>query len=238
MQNNMKNIKSKLLVFLSLWLFTSCGVQWQYTALNYAAAYDGIYRTRTNIKVPEVKVDTNNSKWDYTNYRFNQPINIYHRNYTLWEPSPYSLLWNSNQYWTNWAFNYPYTTWPGWNRPWMGNVHYDWYGYNYLRWGNYWRNDNTYVYINGRRGSNLIYNRTNRTNLERPTRTRVIRNVTPIRTRSTQPAIRNNNRRPPYNTRPSNNTRLRINNTNTTRSRSTNVNRSTTSRSGNSARRQ
>lgn len=102
------------------------------------------------------------------------------------------LWWNSNQYWTDWAFNYPFTSfnswyWNRWNRPWMGNAHWGygwygntwnnhwwrygysgWYGHDSWRWGstvwgsNTWRNDATYVHINGRRGSsNISVNRGN-----------------------------------------------------------------------------
>lgn len=132
-----------------------------------------------------------NFRWDYANYMMNQPLSWYYRNHN-WSPWGYgahNTWFNSHIYWTDWAFNYPFTSFNSWywdrhrwNRPWMGNVHYGWYsntwnnhwygygwnhwyGHDSWRWGNYWRNDKTYVHINGRRGSNsVIYNRTPRNN--------------------------------------------------------------------------
>ena len=43
-----------------------------------------------------------------------------------------------------------------WNNHWYQYGYSGWYGHNSLMWGNVWRNDNTYVHINGRRGSRLF----------------------------------------------------------------------------------
>ena len=124
-------------------------------------------------------------RWDYANYMMNQPLSFYYRNYPGYLGNVHDFWWNSNQYWTDWAFNYPFTSfnswywnrwdpWPRWNRwdRWWGygggwysntwNNHWygygwnHWYGHDSMLWGNVWRNDNTYVHVNGRRGSRLF----------------------------------------------------------------------------------
>jgi len=123
-------------------------------------------------------------RWDYANYMMNQPLSFYYRNYPGYLGNAHHFWWNSHQYWTDWAFNYPFTSfnswywdrwdpWPRWrwnrwwgysggwyantwNNHWYQYGYSGWYGHNSLMWGNVWRNDNTYVHVNGRRGSRLF----------------------------------------------------------------------------------
>ena len=180
-------------------------------------------------------------RWDYANYMMNQPLSFYYRNYPGYMGNVHDFWWNSNQYWTDWAFNYPFTSfnswywnrwdpWPRWNRwdRWWGygsgwysntwNNHWygygwnHWYGHNSLRWNNVWRNDNTYVHINGRRGSSNVSvggsSRGNSIIRNNEDGNRVIRRYdNPTRGRNNNVIIRNNNNN-------NNNIRVRPNNNN------------------------
>lgn len=117
-------------------------------------------------------------RWDYANYMMNRPLSFYYRNYNSFLGPRYlgnvhDFWWNSHQYWTDWAFNYPFNSWywdrwwrPNrwnwgyggwysntWNNHWYQYGYSGWYGHDSMLWGNVWRNDNTYVHVNGRRGS-------------------------------------------------------------------------------------
>ena len=163
----MKTIK-QLVTILSLFLLTSCGVQWQYTALNHAG------HTATYVSLPsDVQVDTITSRWqferklrtdfnfrwDYARYMMNQPISFYYMQSTSFRPyTAYNMWWNSTQLWTDWAFNYPYNSWWGmsnmyggwhantWNNHWYRYGYSGWYGHDSMMWGwnspwgqqNYW----------------------------------------------------------------------------------------------------
>ena len=221
----MKNILGLLLGLL----LTSCGVGFQYTALNHAGHIDGIYSSNdVVIEVPSnVQIDTLNEfqlrrklrtdfqfRWDFAQYAMNQPYGWYMSNYSFnrWRPyNPFNVYWNSTQYWTDWAFNYPFqSNYYGWNRPYWGWNNSWWNGYN--NWYNGpWHNPgynviwnrsqrNNVAYINGRRGSNNIQNRVVANNTNR---TRVVTNKTRIV--NTKPRVvintkpRVNNSRPVFN---------------------------------------
>ena len=184
-----------------------------------------------------------NFRWDYANYMMNQPLSFYYRNNPRMSiGNAHYLWWNSNQYWTDWAFNYPFTSfnswywdrwdpWPRWrwnswwgysggwyantwNNHWYQYGYSGWYGHNSLMWGNVWRNDNTYVHINGRRGSsNISVNGSSRGNSiirNNDNDNRVIRRYdNPTRSRNNNVIIRPNN-----NNNNNNNIRVRPNNNN------------------------
>ena len=239
--NNIRKIKL-IFIILSLWLFTSCGVQWHLSTVNHDPIYGTVYVD------DDVKVDTLNYsqfkrklrtdfsfRWDYANYMMNQPLSFYYRNYPGYLGNVHDFWWNSNQYWTDWAFNYPFTSfnswywdrwdpWPRWrhnrwwgygggwyantwNNHWYNYGYSGWYGHNSMIWGNTWRNDNTYVHINGRRGSsNISVNGSSRGNSiirNNDNGNRVIRRYdNPTRGRNNNVIIRNNN---------NNNNNIRVN---------------------------
>ena len=171
----------KVTQLLILLLFTSCGVQWQYTTLNHAAQIDSIYRT------PDVQINTINSvsdlrwklrtdfnfRWDFAQYAMNQPYSWYWNNPRLegiWRPyNRFDVYFYSNWFWTDWAFNYPFHhTW-GWNNWYSWNRPYYYYGWNrpYNPWNNWYQgpfNNSGYnvVYNASRRGSNVAYINGNR----------------------------------------------------------------------------
>ena len=175
-----------------------------------------------------------NFRWDYANYMMDQPLSWYYRNqnWSPWGYGAHNAWFNSHQYWTDWAFNYPFTSfnswywnrwdWPRynwgwgwygntWNNHWYNYGYSGWYGHNSLIWGNVWRNDNTYVHINGRRGSSNISvggsSRGNSIIRNNDDGNRVIRRYdNPTRGRNNNVIIRNNNN--------NNNTRVRPNNNN------------------------
>jgi hypothetical protein len=194
----MKNILGLLLGLL----LTSCGVGFQYTALNHAGHVDGIYSSNdVVIEVPSnVQIDTLNEfqlrrklrtdfqfRWDFAQYAMNQPYGWYMSNYSFnrWRPyNTFDVYWNSTQYWTDWAFNYPFqSNYYSWNRPYWGWNNSWWNGYN--NWYNGpWHNPgynviwnrsqrNNVAYINGRRGSSNIQSRIVANNTNR---TRVVTN--------------------------------------------------------------
>ena len=124
-------------------------------------------------------------RWDYANYMMNQPLSFYYRNNPRMSMgNAHYLWWNSNQYWTDWAFNYPFTSfnswywdrwdpWPRWrwnswwgysggwyantwNNHWYQYGYSGWYGHDSMLWGTQWRRNNvSYSYVNGPRGSRV-----------------------------------------------------------------------------------
>ena len=119
-----------------------------------------------------------NFRWDFAQYAMQQPYSFYWSNPRLegiWRPyNRFDVYFNSHHFWTDWAWGYNYYGWNSfynWNRPWY-------YGWNrpYNSWNNWyngpWHNpgynvawnssrNNNVAYINGRRGSNNVANRTN-----------------------------------------------------------------------------
>tara|TARA_R100000541_G_scaffold10917_1_gene18978 strand:+ start:81 stop:929 length:849 start_codon:yes stop_codon:yes gene_type:complete len=171
----------KLIILLLGLLLTSCSATYQLSTLNHDPIYD------TVLEVPaDVQIDTLNEfqlrrklrtdfqfRWNFAQYAMNQPYGWYMSNYSFnrWRPyNTFDVYWNSTQYWTDWAFNYPFQSsyygWNNWNRPFNWGYSYsNWYngpwtnpGYNVI-WNRSQRNE--VAYINGRRGSNNIVNRTN-----------------------------------------------------------------------------
>ena len=134
-----------------------------------------------------------NFRYDFAQYALSQPVSFDWNNRLLgrynrynWSSPYYGYYWNRTQMWHDWVWGFTPHRWSpfgydrwGYNN-WMGNAHwgygwnsyYGWnnyYGWNDWRWGmnNYaWQNryrSNT-VYVNGRRGSSVVSNRTPRTN--------------------------------------------------------------------------
>ena len=161
----MKTIK-RLLTILSLFLLTSCGVQWQYTTLNH----DSIYDDENYIVVSDdVKIDTLNEfqfrnklrtdfnfRWDFAQYALSQPRsfdwnnrilgNRYNWNRNNWGYSYYSY-WDRNQMWNDWVWGFTPHRWSpfgydmwGYNN-WMGNAHWGYSWNNHYGW-NGWYNNN------------------------------------------------------------------------------------------------
>jgi hypothetical protein len=180
----MKTIK-RLLTILSLFLLTSCGVQWQYTTLNH----DPIYDDENYIVVSDdVKIDTLNEfqfrnklrtdfnfRWDFAQYALSQPRsfdwnnrilgNRYNWNRNNWGYSYYNY-WNRTQMWNDWVWGFRphrYDMW-GYNN-WMGNAHwgyswnnhYGWNGWYNNNWG--WRSQmNDYAWQNRNRSNTVRVN--------------------------------------------------------------------------------
>ena len=140
-------IRTLLTLIITLGL-TSCGVQWKYTALNYAGQIDGIYSSN------DFKVDTLNEfqfrnklrtdfnfRYDFAQYALSQPASFDWNNRLLgnrynWNRPylGYSYYWNRNQMWNDWVWGYPYSywgynNWNSWNRP--------LWGWNNSRWNSY-----------------------------------------------------------------------------------------------------
>ncbi len=167
----MKTIK-QLLTILSLFLLTSCGVNWHVSTLNY----DPIYDDENYIVVSDdVKIDTLNAfqfrnrlrtdfnfRLDFAKYAISQPRsfdwnnrllgNMYNWNRNNWGYSYYNY-WDRDQMWNDWAWGFTPHRWSpfgydrwGYNN-WMGNAHWGYgYGYGY-GWNNYygwngWYNNN------------------------------------------------------------------------------------------------
>lgn len=183
-----------------------------------------------------------NFRWDYANYMMDQPLSWYYRNqnWSPWGYGAHNAWFNSHQYWTDWAFNYPFTSfnswywnrwdWPRynwgwgwygntWNNHWYNYGYSGWYGHNSLIWSNVWRNDNTFVHVNGRRGSSNISvggsSRGNSVIRNNDGGNRVIRRYdNPTRGRNNNVIIRSNNNNNNNNNirvRPNNNNNIRVN---------------------------
>ena len=126
-------------------------------------------------------------RYDFAQYALSQPRsfdwnnrllgNRFNRYSPYWS---YSYSWNRDMMWNDWVWGYPFFQSHMWSP-----FRYDRWGYNYYGWNNYgwngynnwyngpfhnpgynvaWnssRNNNNVAYVNGRRGSNNIVNRTN-----------------------------------------------------------------------------
>ena len=277
----MKALKT-LIAIISISLFTSCGVNWHVSTLNY----DPIYEDENYIVVSdEIKIDTLNEfqfrnklrtdfsfRYDYAQYALSQPRSFDWNNRLLgtrynWNSPYYGYgYWNRTQMWHDWVWGFStphrwslfgYDRW-GYDRwgynSWMGNAHwsYGWnsyYGWNNFGWNNYYgpngyyndwdwrwrmnnyawqhRNRSNTVYVNGRRGSSVVNNRTNtnsniqsNVNRRRNNNTRVRSYNNPRINPDNNVVIRDNDgtvriyRRPnDNNTRGNNNIRIDNNNT-------------------------
>ncbi len=176
----------RLLYLLFILLFTSCGIGFQYTTLNHAGHIDGIYSSK-NYTVDTLnefqvrnKLRTDfNFRYDFAQYALSQPASFDWNNrllgnrYNFYNPYwGYNYSWNRDIMWHDWVWGYPYSNWGwnSWNRPYWGyNNYYGWNGYN--NWYNGpWHNsgynvvwnssrNNNVAYINGRRGSSNVINR-------------------------------------------------------------------------------
>lgn len=122
-------------------LFTSCGIEWQYTTLNHAAQVDAIYKSS------DYRVNTFN--YNFSQYTFDQPFiwgnPMFRNRYNFYNP-----YLGYNSYWNNWGWNSWY--WNSWNRP-----------YNYWNYYNpYFRRTNI-SYVNGYRNTTRTPSVSNRT---------------------------------------------------------------------------
>tara|TARA_B100001057_G_scaffold486377_1_gene567470 strand:- start:3446 stop:4255 length:810 start_codon:yes stop_codon:yes gene_type:complete len=172
----------RLLYLLFILLFTSCGIQWQYSTLNHAAQIDSIYRsndyqvdTISSVSDLRYKLRTDfNFRYDFAQYAMNQPYSFYWNNPRLegiWRPyNRFDVYFHSNWFWNDWAYNYPFHhTW-GWNNWYNWNRPYYYYGWNrpYNSWNNWYQgpfNNPGYnvVWNSSRRGRNIAYINGNRT---------------------------------------------------------------------------
>jgi len=153
--------------------------------------YDPIYGPEEVVlTVPsDVKIDTlsysqlkwklrtdNTFRWNFAQYAMNQPLSWYNSNfrYSYWSPfNSFDVYWNRHNFWYDWAFNYPFSYgwswnrwgyWNRWNRPfyhWDSWYNGPWHNPSYNVIWNSSRVNTNFAYINGRRGSNNIYNRNN-----------------------------------------------------------------------------
>ena len=168
----MKTIK-RLLAILSLFLLTSCGVNWHVSTLNY----DPIYDDENYIVVSDdVKIDTLNEfqfrnklrtdfnfRLDFAQYALSQPRSFDWNNRLLgrmYNSRYNSYYWNRDQMWNDWAWGY--TGWNSWGSPhrwspfgydrWGYGIHYGWnnHGWGYNNWmGNVHYGWNNYYGWNG-----------------------------------------------------------------------------------------
>ena len=173
----------KLLILLLGLLLTGCSASYQLSTLNHDPIYDTVLEVPADVQIDTLsyrqlrwKLRTDfQFRYDFATYAMNQPYSWYMSNYrySYWRPyNSFDVYWNRHSFWNDWAFSYPYNYgWNNWNRPYWGwnnswwNGYNSWYngpfhnpGYN-VAW-NSSRNNNV-AYINGRRGSNNIVNRTN-----------------------------------------------------------------------------
>ena len=173
----------KLLILLLGLLLTGCSATYQLSTLNHDPIYDTVLEVPADVQIDTLsfrqlrwKLRTDfQFRYDFATYAMNQPYSWYMSNYrySYWRPyNSFDVYWNRHSFWNDWAFSYPYNYgWNNWNRPYWGwnnswwNGYNSWYngpfhnpGYN-VAW-NSSRNNNV-AYINGRRGSNNIVNRTN-----------------------------------------------------------------------------
>ena len=160
----MKTLK-RLLTILSLFLLTSCGVNWHVSTLNY----DPIYNDENYIVVSDdVAIDTLNEfqfrnklrtdfqfRYDFAQYALTQPRsfdwnnrllgNRWNWNRSYWGYGYYSY-WNRDQMWNDWVWGFtPYRWSPfgydrwGYNN-WMGNAHWGYSWNNYYGWNGWYNN--------------------------------------------------------------------------------------------------
>ena len=137
-------MKKVFLLFIAIVTLSSCGVQWQYTALNTAANYD----TLRSVPNFQQSVDTltlsefkwklrtdSRFAWDYQSYLLNQDY-YWYRDYfwsnRLWNRGFYSswdFYWNRWDIWNHWSWNSHLWYGDRWWRPWNHRPYYQvsWY---------------------------------------------------------------------------------------------------------------
>ena len=157
----MKNILGLLLGLL----LTSCGVGFQYTALNHAGHVDGIYSSNdVVIEVPSnVQIDTLSSsqlrwklrtdfkfRYDFAQYALSQPRSFDWNNrvlgnrYNVYNPYygfGYSNYWSRDMMWNDWVWGYNSYSPHMWSPFGYDRWGYNSYGWNSWGWNNYgWNN--------------------------------------------------------------------------------------------------
>ena len=222
----------RFIYLLFILLFTSCGIQWQYSTLNHAAQIDSIYRsnnyqvdTISSVSDLRYKLRTDfNFRYDFAQYAMNQPYSFYWNNPRLegiWRPyNRFDVYFHSNWFWNDWAYNYPFHhTW-GWNNWYNWNRPYYYYGWNrpYNPWNNWYQgpfNNSGYnvVWNSSRRGRNVAY--INGSRISNNISNRLVLNRKKPRVNINKPLIIPNI---------NNNSRPRINNNNTIRIKPNNNN--------------
>ncbi len=221
----------RLLYLLFILLFTSCGIQWQYTTLNHAAQIDGIYRssdykvdTISSVSGLEWKLKNDfNFRYDFAQYAMNQPYSWYWNNPRLegiWRPyNRFDIYFYSNWFWNDWAFNYPFhRTW-GWNNWYNWNRPYYYYGWNrpYNPWNSWHQgpfNNPGYnvVWNSSRRNTNVAYINGNRTSTRTIVNNTNRRSTPSVNVNNNNRTIKVNKPRVNYNSKPRINTpRVRVN---------------------------
>ena len=152
----MKTIK-RLTAILSLFLLTSCGVNWQVATLNH----DPIYDDENYIVVAgDVEVDTLNAfqfrnklrtdfqfRYDFAQYALSQPRSFDWNNRVLgrhYDSRYNSYYWNRTEMWNDWVWGF--TGWNSWGSPhrwsplgydrWGYGIYYGWnnHGWGYNNW--------------------------------------------------------------------------------------------------------
>ena len=175
----------KLIILLLGLLLTGCSATYQLSTLNHDPIYDTVLEVPADVQIDTLsyrqlrwKLRTDfQFRYDFATYAMNQPYSWYMSNYrySYWRPyNSFDVYWNRHSFWNDWAFSYPYNYgWNSWNSPFYSwHRPYNW-GYSYSSWWNgpfnnsgynvAWnssRNNNNVAYINGRRGSNNVINRT------------------------------------------------------------------------------
>ena len=194
----MKTLK-RLTVILSLFLFTSCGVNWQVATINH----DPIYDDENYIVVADgVEVDVLNEfqfrnklrtdfnfRYDFAQYAISQPRSFDWNNRVLGNRySFYNPYYSRTQMWNDWVWGYNWNSPHRWSPFGYDRWGYNNYGYgigwsyswNNRRWSsNQWGNpygwNNYYGWNNGfynrYRGTNVAYHTGRRGNTRTNTRT-------------------------------------------------------------------
>ena len=154
----MKNLLKLILIIVLFFSVNSCGIQWQYTALNTVGHVDTL--RAEGVAVDEIRT-ASQLRWklrtdfqfanDYYYFLQQQDFAFFHRQYfnnRLWNFGWYS----PHDYWLNWqgGWNSGYSYWSPYNQyPWYGNWgSSQWYWY---QWNNPWQ----YSYVYGPRTSYL-----------------------------------------------------------------------------------
>ena len=177
----MKTLK-RLTAILSLFLLTSCGVNWHVSTYNHDPIYNDDENYVVNVDTlsefqfrNKLRTDFN-FRYDFAQYALSQPRSFDWNNRVLgrhYDSRYNSYYWNRTEMWNDWVWGY--TGWNSWGSPhrwspfgydrWGYNIHYGWnnHGWGYNNWmgnvhyGNGWNN----YYGNGWRRTNTarIYGR-------------------------------------------------------------------------------
>jgi len=160
----MKTLK-RLTAILSLFLLTSCGVNWHVSTYNHDPIYNDDENYVVNVDTlsefqfrNKLRTDFN-FRYDFAQYALSQPRSFDWNNRVLgrhYDSRYNSYYWNRTEMWNDWVWGY--TGWNSWGSPhrwspfgydrWGYNIHYGWnnHGWGYNNWmgnvhyGNGWNN--------------------------------------------------------------------------------------------------